>query len=225
MPSTDWYYGENGAQKGPVSQETLTDLMQSGRLLPSTLVWREGMPNWQAASSITELTATVQNTPPAIPQSAVAENQKRPSILTTFAVLNIVFGGLGILCTPVAMVMTYFSMATTAPMMQTWIATSSFVSIITSVMFVAFGIGLLSQKEWARKGSLACAIFLLLWAIAEMTIGVMGLTSGAMGPELMSGPGLVGGLIGALFGGFSSMIYPACLAVFMNSEKIKSACK
>jgi hypothetical protein len=190
------------------------------------LVWREGMQNWQAASSSTELVAAEPDTPPAIPQSAVAENPKRPSILTTFAVLNIVFGGFGLLCTPIAMVMTYFSMTnTTTPLMQTWIATSSFISIITSVMFVAFGIGLLGQKEWARKGSLVCAIFLLVWAIAEMTIGVIGLTSGAMGEELMSGPGLVGGLIGALFGGFSSMIYPACLAVFMSSEKIKSACR
>jgi hypothetical protein len=227
MPSTDWYYGEHGVQKGPVSQATLADLIQSGQLPPTTLVWREGMPNWQAVSSITEFAAAGQDTPPAIPQSAFAESPKRPSVLTIFAVLNIVFGGLGLLCTPVAMVMTYFSMATTGttPMMQTWVATSSMISIITSVMLVAFGIGLLSRKEWARKGSLACAVFLLLWAIAEMTIGVIGLTSGAMGPELISGPGLVGALIGTLIGEFSSMIYPACLAVFMNSEKIKSACK
>jgi len=42
----EWYYVEAGRQAGPVSQEQLNDLVASGKVQPSTLVWRPGMQNW-----------------------------------------------------------------------------------------------------------------------------------------------------------------------------------
>jgi hypothetical protein len=43
----DWYYvvGEN--RNGPVGEEELQRLVQQGVILPQTLVWREGMANWE----------------------------------------------------------------------------------------------------------------------------------------------------------------------------------
>lgn len=45
-----WYYAEGDAQKGPISQEELTQLLSSGGITSETLVWQEGMPEWVAYS-------------------------------------------------------------------------------------------------------------------------------------------------------------------------------
>lgn len=42
-----WYYAENGVQKGPVTEDTLKKLADAGTVTPETLVWCEGMPDWQ----------------------------------------------------------------------------------------------------------------------------------------------------------------------------------
>lgn len=43
----NWYYADNGQQAGPVDENQLRALIQSGRITAETLVWREGMSNWQ----------------------------------------------------------------------------------------------------------------------------------------------------------------------------------
>jgi uncharacterized RDD family membrane protein YckC len=42
-----WYYVERGEQKGPVTDADLATLAGSGKVGPETLVWQEGMPQWQ----------------------------------------------------------------------------------------------------------------------------------------------------------------------------------
>jgi uncharacterized membrane protein len=44
----NWYYVEAGGQAGPVDDAGLKALVVSGKVRPETLVWREGMANWQA---------------------------------------------------------------------------------------------------------------------------------------------------------------------------------
>jgi len=43
----DWYYAVGGERKGPVSEEEFRRLVQQGVVTSQTLVWREGMVNWQ----------------------------------------------------------------------------------------------------------------------------------------------------------------------------------
>ena len=43
----NWYYVENGAQVGPISDSELDALRRSDRIRYDTLIWREGMPEWQ----------------------------------------------------------------------------------------------------------------------------------------------------------------------------------
>jgi len=43
-----WYYGTPDGQRGPVEEDELRGLIASGAVNASTLVWREGMENWQA---------------------------------------------------------------------------------------------------------------------------------------------------------------------------------
>jgi uncharacterized RDD family membrane protein YckC len=43
----NWYYVEAGQQAGPVDDAQLQELVRSGKVLPETLVWQQGMANWQ----------------------------------------------------------------------------------------------------------------------------------------------------------------------------------
>lgn len=45
-----WYYADNGRQVGPVEEPALDDLVRAGVVRDDTLVWRDGMANWQPHS-------------------------------------------------------------------------------------------------------------------------------------------------------------------------------
>jgi hypothetical protein len=51
----NWYYTMGGQQQGPVPLDHLKHWLTGGQLQPTELVWREGMPNWIAASQVPEL--------------------------------------------------------------------------------------------------------------------------------------------------------------------------
>lgn len=42
-----WYYVDNNQQAGPVQETDFPPLIQAGKLRAETLVWREGMTNWE----------------------------------------------------------------------------------------------------------------------------------------------------------------------------------
>jgi uncharacterized membrane protein YjgN (DUF898 family) len=48
----DWYVMMRGKQVGPLTPQQLRDLATSGQLQPTDTVWKEGMANWQPASSV-----------------------------------------------------------------------------------------------------------------------------------------------------------------------------
>jgi len=45
-----WYYVENGQQAGPVEETEFPQLLRAGKLRADTLVWREGLANWEPFS-------------------------------------------------------------------------------------------------------------------------------------------------------------------------------
>jgi len=64
----DWFYVQNGRQVGPVPVAQFDDLVRSGRITLDTLVWREGLANWQPFGSISSTpssTASLPAPPPA----------------------------------------------------------------------------------------------------------------------------------------------------------------
>jgi hypothetical protein len=54
----EWYYAKEGKQQGPVNTDQLHKLLSNGDINRQTLVWREGMPNWQSYET------TFASTPP-----------------------------------------------------------------------------------------------------------------------------------------------------------------
>lgn len=57
-----WYYAEEGRQKGPVSDAEFDQLLSNGKLLPDTLVWKDGMEDWQPMSAVSPPAAGVVTT-------------------------------------------------------------------------------------------------------------------------------------------------------------------
>lgn len=70
---TDWYYEENGGQRGPVSEGDLTAMLINRLLHPNTLVWTASLGSaWKPASQ-THLEAAPQPVrPPPLPAATVA---------------------------------------------------------------------------------------------------------------------------------------------------------
>lgn len=64
---SEWYYADRqGQQQGPVQTEDLLALRNAGQVGMDTLVWRNGMANWQAFSTV----ANEIMPPPAAPEAA-----------------------------------------------------------------------------------------------------------------------------------------------------------
>ncbi|HLN02210.1 MAG TPA: RDD family protein [Bryobacteraceae bacterium] len=55
----DWYYAESGRQVGPIQEDSFDALVRSGVVRPDTLVWQQGMPNWQTYGMVRPVAAPV----------------------------------------------------------------------------------------------------------------------------------------------------------------------
>lgn len=53
----NWFYSLDGRQQGPVAEAQLDALLQGGTIKPDTLVWREGLVNWQPLREARSLVA------------------------------------------------------------------------------------------------------------------------------------------------------------------------
>jgi len=50
----DWFYGKNGSQHGPVSEQAIKQLLSTHQIDSATIVWREGMSDWTPISKTPE---------------------------------------------------------------------------------------------------------------------------------------------------------------------------
>jgi hypothetical protein len=50
-----WYWADQGRAAGPVTREALRSLRRAGAVVPTTLVWRDGYPDWRPYSAADEL--------------------------------------------------------------------------------------------------------------------------------------------------------------------------
>ena len=66
MASRSWFYASEGQQQGPYPEIQLRELLARGAITPDTLVWTEGMANWQKAREIPGLAPGVSG-PPVMP--------------------------------------------------------------------------------------------------------------------------------------------------------------
>jgi hypothetical protein len=68
QPYAVWYYEKSGARKGPVTEVKIIDLLQKEELSGTTLVWKNGMPDWQRINE-TGFNHFTQSPPPVSPSA------------------------------------------------------------------------------------------------------------------------------------------------------------
>lgn len=64
MMSDQWFIYKEGKQTGPYSFAQLQEEARAGRLIESDLIWAEGFPDWQPASTVENLFSFKQYSPP-----------------------------------------------------------------------------------------------------------------------------------------------------------------
>jgi hypothetical protein len=64
MPDRSWFFASQGQQQGPYPDSQLRDLIAKGIVTASTLVWSEGMADWQKAGDIPGLFSGYSGPPP-----------------------------------------------------------------------------------------------------------------------------------------------------------------
>lgn len=76
MAAQEWYYASEGQATGPVSLQELQRLAFFGKIFPDTLVWTEGMANWEPAGTLPQINF---GAPPPAPESPGRSTVERPS--------------------------------------------------------------------------------------------------------------------------------------------------
>ena len=76
---TQWYYVEKQDRKGPVSTSTMKKLVGQGVITEQTLVWKEGMDDWEPASKIKGLIEKKTNVLPKVKTADPNTSKSRSS--------------------------------------------------------------------------------------------------------------------------------------------------
>ena len=85
----DWFYALNGQQLGPVTDAQLDELIRAGTLAPDTLVWREGMGDWQPHSTARPATPS-DSLPPLIAPAAAQTGTRCVECGLTYAPTDLI---------------------------------------------------------------------------------------------------------------------------------------
>lgn len=67
-----WYYATEGQRHGPLTADEFARLVEAGTVTGSTLVWREGLPEWRPWSEVAPSPAPAAGAPPAPPPAEAA---------------------------------------------------------------------------------------------------------------------------------------------------------
>jgi len=152
---------------------------------------------------------------------------EKPASVTVFGVLNCVFGGLSLLCTPCNLFGLLFSekfpwaqgtMMQMDTMYKIILMFMSVVGIGFSIWLIILGIGLLTSKKWARSGCVIYGILTIIWVIAGIALNIAAMKLHWIDIPSEGMPGYIGGICGGLCGG---LIYPILLLIFMLTPKVK----
>ncbi len=62
------FVAQNGEQTGPFDQAHIQGLIQDGTLQKDTLIWKQGMTEWAAAQTVSDVNALFESVPPPLPE-------------------------------------------------------------------------------------------------------------------------------------------------------------
>lgn len=162
---------------------------------------------------------------------------ERPTSVTVFGILNIVFAALGMF--GILMMLTMFSgnfedlknpvfkLIHDNPGYALWMKISAGLGLAGSGVLLACGIGLLALQSWARILSIAYSIYTLVLSTVGMVINYICIVQPLIekahenpGPE---SAGALGGAIGGMVGGCVGEVYPILIIIFMFRRNVAEA--
>ena len=162
---------------------------------------------------------------------------QRPTSVTVFGILNIVFAVFGIFGVIGSLILFLPQMADShnpvvqlihdSPVYAMWLKFSLVLGLGAVAVLLAAGIGLLKLKSWARQLSIGYAIYAALMVIVGTVVNFFLLVRPLLeqakqqhGPEAV---GAIAGAIGGTVGGCLGLIYPVFLLVFMLRANVAAA--
>jgi len=85
VAAEQWFYSQNGQQRGPVELEQLRAMLAAGQVMWNEMVWSAGMANWSPASTVAALRSVSMappgaRPPPLPPQGISYPPPHRPEI-------------------------------------------------------------------------------------------------------------------------------------------------
>ena len=162
---------------------------------------------------------------------------QRPVSVTVFGILNMVFAVFGFIGLIASIAMFFLPVGSSNPVMKvikesptyaTWLKVCIPLGVLSSTALLAAGIGLLGLKSWARKLSIAYAIYAIVFGQLGMVVNFIFLVQPMLreaqqqhGPEAAGAA--IGGAIGGTFGGCLGLIYPVLLLIFMLRRNVVAA--
>ena len=160
---------------------------------------------------------------------------QRPTTVTVFGVLNLVLGGLGLLCTPISVITLFLPVQSGNPVSRIleenaayrlYMIASAAAGVLAALVLIVAGIGLLKMKSWARLTSIGYAIYGIVTGVVGIIVNVVFLFEPLMiqarseSPEAAAAMlGMVGGIAGTCFG----LVYPILLLIFMTRPRVRNA--
>ncbi|MCS6862293.1 MAG: hypothetical protein NZT92_18470 [Abditibacteriales bacterium] len=164
---------------------------------------------------------------------------QRPTSVTVFGILNIVFGAMGVICMPFSFLMLLIpqppgappnpviDLMTRTPFLRTWTIGVGVLGTIAAIVLIVAGIGLLTMQAWGRLTSIGCAVYQIVSGIVGMVVNYIFLIGPLMEQVRQSGgpeaAGAIGGALGGTIGGCIGLIYPLLLLIFMTRPSVVQA--
>jgi hypothetical protein len=161
--------------------------------------------------------------------------KQRPMSVLIFGILNIGYGLFNLAAVVLGVVMSRLGPSgnpvadamKTDPTMAAWNKVAMPLGVILALALIAFGIGLLLSKNWARLGSIVWSVFeiflkvigsIMAWPITQRALQQM--------PNMPRGPMVLGvAKIFMVLGIIVFLAYPAVLLFFMTRDNVIDACQ
>ncbi|MBF0389071.1 MAG: SPFH domain-containing protein [Desulfamplus sp.] len=68
-PTVEYYVAMQGRKLGPIEINIILRNIKKEKILPDTLIWRQGLDGWQRADTIEELKSALKSVPPPLPDN------------------------------------------------------------------------------------------------------------------------------------------------------------
>ncbi len=147
----------------------------------------------------------------------------KPVAVKVFGILNIVFGSLGLVTSP----LNFANLGQAVEILgaqgfyRQWLYLSAGIAPIMALILLILGIGLLRYAEWGRRGTVIYSWFSIALVIVSSLITITSLAS-QLGD---SNPAVIGAIIGGVIGTIIGLIYPIVSLIFLTRPSARDACR